>query len=251
MTKITITNPTVHTFDSTGEAYDASQTRDDIKDGDVLSVPSEKVVGILCEAWPVAVTKERGAFHSQNGNGVFDPAALARSFPDRDYTASVALAKATAAPTPAVLDRRDGSLDAFIMKYCAERGIRVDGDVFGVMFADHDLWTRDEAVAVIDRAAETWKLRLPKVGDRVRFRIAVGDYPINQIPAGSTGTVVAVVVEHPDRVEVLMDERFPDLAEWDNRFELYADNTFGDPTADDLATTFAKSAEVLKVGGAS
>jgi hypothetical protein len=53
----------VHTFGSTLEAYDASQTDDGIRDGDVLAVPSEGVYGLLLEAWPVAVTEERGSFH--------------------------------------------------------------------------------------------------------------------------------------------------------------------------------------------
>lgn len=53
----------IHTFNSTGEAYDASQCRDDIKDGDVLTIPSEKVVGFLFKAWPIAVTPEPGEFH--------------------------------------------------------------------------------------------------------------------------------------------------------------------------------------------
>ena len=58
----------VHHFDSTGEAYNASQTHDDIRDGDVLVVRPEGIVGILVEAWPTVVhfTDERrdsGAFH--------------------------------------------------------------------------------------------------------------------------------------------------------------------------------------------
>lgn len=63
MTKI-ITRPTVHLFESSGDAYDASQTRDDISDGDVLVVESERVVGFLVKAWPVAVSDEHGAFHA-------------------------------------------------------------------------------------------------------------------------------------------------------------------------------------------
>lgn len=55
--------PRVHEFDSTIEAYGASQTDDTIVDGDVLVVRSEQVVGILLEAWPTAVTVAQGAFH--------------------------------------------------------------------------------------------------------------------------------------------------------------------------------------------
>lgn len=52
-----------HTFDSTSEAYAATQTDESIEDGDVLLVPSEHVAGVLIEAWPVAVTHLRGQFH--------------------------------------------------------------------------------------------------------------------------------------------------------------------------------------------
>jgi hypothetical protein len=53
-----------HRFNSTSDAYDASQTDDSISHGDVLVVESEHVVGVLVDAWPVAVTPERGAFHT-------------------------------------------------------------------------------------------------------------------------------------------------------------------------------------------
>jgi len=53
----------VHQFNSTGEAYDASQTSDHIKDGDVLVIGREQIVGVLFEAWPCAVTDNHGAFH--------------------------------------------------------------------------------------------------------------------------------------------------------------------------------------------
>lgn len=55
--------PLVHTFGSTVEAYNASQCDDEIRDGDVLSVPSKGVVGILQSAWPTALTAECGEFH--------------------------------------------------------------------------------------------------------------------------------------------------------------------------------------------
>lgn len=54
--------PTIRQFKSTRLAYDMSQRSEDIEFGDVLLVPSEKVVGILFEAWPCAITKEQGAF---------------------------------------------------------------------------------------------------------------------------------------------------------------------------------------------
>lgn len=50
-------------FDTTGGAYNTTQVDDNIKDGDVLLVPSEKVAGFLDKAWPTAVTEESGDFH--------------------------------------------------------------------------------------------------------------------------------------------------------------------------------------------
>ncbi|MCT9003512.1 hypothetical protein [Streptomyces rhizosphaerihabitans] len=56
--------PKVHRFDgTTAEAYDATQCCDDIRDGDVLVVEAEGVVGFLDAAWPVAVTEAHGEFH--------------------------------------------------------------------------------------------------------------------------------------------------------------------------------------------
>ena len=52
----------IHHFDSTVRAYDATQTRDDIKKGDVLIIESEKVVG-LADTWPVAITEWPGELH--------------------------------------------------------------------------------------------------------------------------------------------------------------------------------------------
>lgn len=56
--------PAVHRFDSTEEAYDATQCRDDIHDGDVLVIESERVVGFLRSAWPAAITTEHGELHT-------------------------------------------------------------------------------------------------------------------------------------------------------------------------------------------
>jgi hypothetical protein len=52
-----------HTFTDSGAAYNQTQWDDNIHSGDVLVVPSEKVVGFLLEAWPCAVTKARGHLH--------------------------------------------------------------------------------------------------------------------------------------------------------------------------------------------
>lgn len=57
------TNIQVLYFESTGEAYDETQCNEDIKDGAVLVIREERVVGFLMKAWPVAVTKEYGNLH--------------------------------------------------------------------------------------------------------------------------------------------------------------------------------------------
>lgn len=49
-------------FGDTGEAYDACQCDENIKNGDTLLIVEEKVAG-LAWAWPIAVTEEAGAFH--------------------------------------------------------------------------------------------------------------------------------------------------------------------------------------------
>jgi hypothetical protein len=48
--------PQVHTFESTREAYNASQCRDGIHDGDILLVPSESAAAVMVSAWPTAPT---------------------------------------------------------------------------------------------------------------------------------------------------------------------------------------------------
>lgn len=86
----------VHVFDSTGAAYDASQTRDDIRDGDVLVVESEGVVGIMVAAWPTAVTLRSGAFHVLAEDAEWS---AIRAFADdepRDYGPSLKAAKLAA-----------------------------------------------------------------------------------------------------------------------------------------------------------
>ena len=58
-------------FDSSGEAYDACQCRDEIKTGHILIVPNEKVVGIA-HTWPIAVTVERGNLHEVRSWALFE-----------------------------------------------------------------------------------------------------------------------------------------------------------------------------------
>lgn len=77
-----------HRFEDTAEAYDATQCRDDIRDGDVLIIEREGVVGFLRTAWPAAITAERGKLHGVDG----DP----RTLDDGRYVASVEAAEQVA-----------------------------------------------------------------------------------------------------------------------------------------------------------
>lgn len=80
----------VHQFETSGEAYDATQYRDDIANGDVLLVVSEGVVGVA-DTWPVAVTIAAGKLHTP-GEGY----SLASVFEGRAAAVGIAAAKAVA-----------------------------------------------------------------------------------------------------------------------------------------------------------
>jgi hypothetical protein len=45
--------PQIHEFYDSGEAYDASQTQEEIKNGDILVSPED--IAILFQAWPVSI----------------------------------------------------------------------------------------------------------------------------------------------------------------------------------------------------
>lgn len=51
-----------HHFPSTDSAYARCQCDDSVRDGDVLVVAAERVVGIA-DTWPLAVTAEHGSLH--------------------------------------------------------------------------------------------------------------------------------------------------------------------------------------------
>lgn len=53
----------MNTFDTTGDAYDATQCDESIQKGDALVIESEGVVG-LSWIWPVAVTVKAGQLHA-------------------------------------------------------------------------------------------------------------------------------------------------------------------------------------------
>lgn len=58
---------TVHTFESTSKAYDSCMMGNTLEGspvltGDVLHIPSERVVGI-CDTWPISLTIHHGELH--------------------------------------------------------------------------------------------------------------------------------------------------------------------------------------------
>lgn len=53
----------VHEFNDSGDAYDACQCDESIKDGDILLILPEGVIG-LAGTWPVAITEEHGKLHT-------------------------------------------------------------------------------------------------------------------------------------------------------------------------------------------
>ncbi|MBL1115374.1 hypothetical protein JK364_23675 [Streptomyces sp. 110] len=61
------TEPRVHSFASTMEAYNATQCYEEIRDGDVLLIESEKVIGIA-STWPFALTESFGELHVTTAN---------------------------------------------------------------------------------------------------------------------------------------------------------------------------------------
>lgn len=79
----------VHHFESTRDAYDASQCDEDVSTGDILIIASEQVVGISY-TWPFAVTKEAGGLH-----GVLVDDEEGRKF-WKSFSESIAQAKAIA-----------------------------------------------------------------------------------------------------------------------------------------------------------
>ncbi|MFD9069504.1 hypothetical protein [Streptomyces lasiicapitis] len=93
--------PAVHHFDSTSKAYDATQCRDDIADGDVLVIEREHVVGFLRAAWPGAITAAHGDLHRFTK----DP----RTIDAGKYAASIDLAEQVAEELGAPLAGEQGA----------------------------------------------------------------------------------------------------------------------------------------------
>jgi hypothetical protein len=78
------TEPRVHSFDSTTEAYNATQCYEEIRDGDVLLIESEKVIAIA-STWPFALTESFGELHVTTANP--------RTYQDGIFAAGVDLAE--------------------------------------------------------------------------------------------------------------------------------------------------------------
>lgn len=68
----------IHTFRTSEEAYNKSQTGYyeypegepayiEVKDGDVILIPEQGIVGLMNDAWPVAFTQNHGQLHHPNG----------------------------------------------------------------------------------------------------------------------------------------------------------------------------------------
>lgn len=100
-----IAQPAIHIL-SEDNAYGETQTSDDIRDGDVLVIPTLGVVGFLCGAWPVAL---RGDWETVGFHTLSDDADITRmgahdgrrfemwadipADPGTDYTRSIELAQ--------------------------------------------------------------------------------------------------------------------------------------------------------------
>ncbi|MFE7114918.1 hypothetical protein ACFU99_05770 [Streptomyces sp. NPDC057654] len=102
------TEPAVWTFYSTGEAYGACQSREEIRDGDVLVVEREKVVGIAA-TWPFALTARFGDLHLTTRD--------LSTYENGKYAASLPVAEREAARMGVSLVRRlEGATAAILMQ---------------------------------------------------------------------------------------------------------------------------------------
>lgn len=128
--------PMVHRFHSTGEAYDATQGREHILDGDVLVIEREQVVGFLRSAWPGAVTTA----HGELATFTRDP----RVIDDGKYAATVDLAEQVA--------REHGFPVATLHTAPPESEQQTEGEVAEAKLAD-----AVEAVEQAEAADGTWR----------------------------------------------------------------------------------------------
>lgn len=92
--------PAVWTFYSTGEAYGACQCNEEIRDGDVLVIEREKVIG-LAGTWPFALTEAHGELHTHKPD--------VRTYKDGMYLPSIPVAEREAARIGIPLTRLDAA----------------------------------------------------------------------------------------------------------------------------------------------
>ncbi|MFE0189307.1 hypothetical protein [Streptomyces sp. NPDC058989] len=100
--------PVAHRFGWTSAAYNATQCRGDIRDGDVLVIEREQVVGFLRSAWPGAITAAHGELHTFTT----DP----RKIDGGRYAASVDLAEQIARDLGAPLAIEQQSVEAELVE---------------------------------------------------------------------------------------------------------------------------------------
>ncbi|MFE0877298.1 hypothetical protein ACFW4X_20985 [Streptomyces smyrnaeus] len=141
-----------HRFSSTREAYDASQCRDSIHDGDLLIVESEQVVAFLYRAWPAAVTTERGELHSVEG----DP----RTIDDGKYAASIAAAERVARELGYALPERDTETELADTIAAVEQADAAAGTWRGEWIGQQQA---DDALFTVEQDAEQGALFAPGV----------------------------------------------------------------------------------------
>ncbi len=88
----------VHHFETTGDAYDATQCRDEIRGGDVLFIWPAGVIGIA-HTWPFAVTPEYGHLHQTMDGAETYAVGLDAEEKTNVYSAGVRLARGIIAET--------------------------------------------------------------------------------------------------------------------------------------------------------
>ncbi|MFI0906780.1 hypothetical protein ACH4TE_25140 [Streptomyces sioyaensis] len=113
--------PIMHRFGRTSTAYNATQCRGDIRDGDVLVIEHEQVVGFLRSAWPGAITAAHGELHTFTA----DP----RTIDGGKYAASVDLAEQIAREFGAPLAGEQHVVEGLVVEHsgtaegCAPRDV--------------------------------------------------------------------------------------------------------------------------------
>lgn len=177
----------VHKFDSTEDAYNRTQCGDDIRDGDVLVVEGEGVVGFLRSAWPAAITAERGELHGIEG----DP----RTLDDGQYVASIEAAEEIAREQGFAL-ATEQRLDAVEVEV-AEQFARTARAVDAVEYAEQV----EAAVETVEDAEALYAAQLVTEADATAGTWQ-GSW-IGEQPAGDT----LFDVERPAEQGALFDDR--------------------------------------------